>query len=359
MAFSKILVVFPQENNTTIAIYRNSNLLFLKKINHNAESLASFKTIADQWEYRTKLIYLEMVENELKINELGIIISRGGLIKPLKSGVYLVNEDMKKDLYACINGEHAINLGGLIADALLQYVPNAKACIADPVVVDELEDVARITGHPGIQRKSIFHALNQKYIARIYARSLHKTYEEMDLVVAHMGGGGCSIAAHHLGKVVDVNQAFDGTGPFAMTRTGTLPAGDLIRMCYSGKYTQEQMIRMITREGGLYAHLGTINIDEIETMVEQEDEHAKFILYALAYEISKEIAAMYTVLRGNIDGIILSGDIFNIKFLTNNIISRVEKLGKTVVFSTVNDIDALALNGMMVINGETELLTYS
>jgi butyrate kinase len=180
----------------------------------------------------------------------------------------------------------------------------------------------------------------------------------MKLVVAHMGGGGCSVAAHCKGRVVDVNQAFDGAGPFAITRTGTLPAGDLVRYCFDGKHTEEEVLNMITAEGGLKAHLGSSNTDEIIKMVNAGDEHARFIIYALAYQIGKEIAAMCSVLEGDVDAIILSGEIFTMQYLTDCLGKRIEKLGKIVVFGSVNDMDALANNGLMVLSGETEWMVY-
>jgi len=358
MTAQQILVVFLQETGTSIAVYKNNNLLFLKKIRHNSEELSPFHSIAEQWEFRTNSVYKELIDNEINLDEIGLVIAHGGLIKPLKSGVYKVNKRMKEDLIKGALGEHASNLGGLMTDALLKYLPNAKACIADPVVVDELNDVARISGHPLFERKSIFHALNQKYIARIYARSLHKTYEEMNMVIVHMGDGGISVAAHHKGKVIDVNQGLDGEGPFAMTRTGSLPAGDLVRFCFSGKYSQEEILRLITSEGGLVAHLKTTDVDEIQSKIDNKDEHVCFIIYALAYQIAKELAAMWAVLEGKVDCIILSGEIFDMKYLTDQIISRVEKLGKIVVFGNINDLDSLAYNALMVLNGETELLEY-
>jgi butyrate kinase len=358
MTAHHILVVFPKETSTQIAMYKNNNLLFLKKIRHKPEELSPFSSVAEQWEFRTNKVYKELIDNDINPEEIGVVIARGGLTKPLRSGVYKVNKRMKDDLMKGVLGEHATNLGGLMTDALLKYLPNAIACIADPVVVDELEDVARVTGHPDFNRKSIFHALNQKNIARVYARSLHKTYEEMNMVIVHMGGGGCSVASHLKGKVVDVNQAFDGEGPFAMTRTGTLPAGDLVRLCFSGKYSQEEIIQMITGKGGLLAHLGTTNVEEIQKMIDNNNEHARFIIYALAYQIAKETAAMWTVLEGNVDCIILSGEIFTMKYLTDQIISRIEKLGKIVVFGSINDMDSLAHNGLMMLNGETDLLEY-
>ena len=358
MIFTNILVIYPLDSSTKIAIYKNSNLQFLKKIRHKPEELGVFKKIADQCRFRSDLIYKELVDNEIRFEDISMVISRGGLIRPVKSGVYEVNDAMLEDLKAGLSGEHHINLGGLLVHSMLQYMPNARACIADPVVVDELEDVARVTGHPEFNRKSIFHALNQKNIARTYARSLHMAYEDMKLVIAHMGGGGCSVAAHCKGRVVDVNQAFDGAGPFALTRTGTLPAGDLVRFCFSGEHTQDEVLNMITAEGGIKAHLGTANIDDLIKRINDGDEHTRFIIYALAYQIAKEIASMYVVLEGDVDAIIISGEIFTIQLLTESIGKRIDKLGKMVVFGGTNDMDALANNALMVLSGESEWMTY-
>ena len=343
---------------TKIAIYKNINLIFLKDIRHKRDEICGFKKIADQYEYRKNAILNELKENEIEIDFIEIVISRGGLLKPVKSGIYEVNEPMVEDLRKGIMGEHAINLGGLLADGIAKSLPNAKAYIADPVSVDEMNDLARIAGHPLFERKSIFHALNQKYICRKYARSANLKYDYMNCIVAHFGGGGVAVGAHLKGLVVDVNNAFDGDGPFALSRTGTLPVGDLVRMCFSGKYTKEKLLQMITHEGGLVGHLGTKNIEEIDRRISEGDEKAKFIMNALGYQIAKEIGAMYTVLMGEVDAIILTGEIFNIRDFTKFITERIEKFTKVVVYPLVDDMDSLANNAIMLLKGETEILEY-
>lgn len=355
--FSRILVIYPMEHSTKIALYKNVTLIFLKNIRHKKEELKNFRTVVDQEEYRAAAIIRELQENDIDPAGIDLVIARGGLTKAVNSGVYLVNEAMKADLRAGVQGMHAVNLGGLLADRVIKVLPNAKACIADPAVVDELDDVARVTGHPMFQRKSIFHALNQKYMARRYARSINTPYESLSLIVAHLGGGGISIGAHKNGFVVDVNQAFDGDGPFAITRSGTLPAGELVKLCFSGKYTEQEIMQLITSEGGLYAYLGTDNIDEIEKKINSDDDHARFIAYAMAYQVAREIGAMYTVLE-KVDAIILSGELFHSTYFTECLTKRIEKIAPISLYATVNDMDALVSNAVMLLNGETEAMEY-
>ncbi|MFC2110985.1 butyrate kinase [Bacteroidota bacterium] len=354
---SKILAINPNPTSTKIAIYKSTKLVFLKTIKHRKEELEQFKDLCEQVEYRSKLILDELDDNEINPDLIHIIVSRGGLIKPLVSGVYSINEKMETDLKDGVLGKHANNIGGLIANYLTKKLTHAKSYIADPAVVDELDDVSRVSGHPLFERRSIFHALNQKSVSRKYAKSINKQYEELNLIVAHIESG-ISVGAHKNGRVIDVNQAFDGSGPFSFERTGTLPAGDLLRMCFSGKYTEDEILEMVTQKGGLVGYLGIDNLTELETKVESGDEHASFIAYAMSYQIAKEIGAMYTVLDGSIDGIILSGEIFHwIKF-TNWVSERVEKIGPIAVYPNEDEMEALAMNGLMILRGEVEILEY-
>lgn len=358
MIQKKILVIYPEVDFTKVAVYQNKNLLFLKIIKHKQEDLIRFAHIVDQVEWRTDAILKELEDNEIPLTDIGIIMARGGLLKPLASGIYRVNEAMKADLRKGVMGVHETNLGGLIADAIASKTAGVGAYLADPVVVDEMEDVARVTGMPGIERKSVFHALNQKFVSREYAASLNKKYEELNLIVVYVGTGGISIGAHKQGRVVDVNQAFDGGGPFSLTRTGTLPVGDLIHLCFSGKYTEQELVRMVTKEGGLRAHLGTSNIHTIEDRIAKGDKQAEFMLYAMAYQVAKEVGAMCMVFTGKPDAIILMGSIFNSKLFAENITTRVSKIAPVAMFPVVNDMDALAANGLMVLHGEAEIREY-
>lgn len=285
-------------------------------------------------------------------------MARGGLIKPLKSGVYEVNDKMREDLLKGVMGMHATNLGGIIA-ADIAAMTNARAFIADPVVVDELDDVARISGHPLFERKSIFHALNQKVVARKYAKSINRKYDELGLLVVHAGGGGISVGAHKNGRVVDTNQAFDGDGPFSIERAGTLPAGDLVKLCFSGKYSEKEVMEIITAKGGLYGYLGTTSLTTIEKRIAEGDEKAAFIMYAMAYQLAKEIGGMCTVLDGKPDAIILSGELFNNSNFTRDLSRKIEKIAPIALYPDENEVDALAMNAIGVMKGEVEVLQYS
>jgi butyrate kinase len=352
-----ILAINPGSTSTKIAIFEEKYISFIKNIKHTSEELAPFKTIADQYEFRKNIILKELSDAGLCIDCIDAVVGRGGFLKPLKSGVYEVNELMKEHLRIGYQGQHASNLGGLIADDIAKSIPNARAFIADPVVVDELDEVARVTGHPEFKRKSIFHALNQKAIARTFALAIGRPYEELNLIVAHLGGG-ISVGAHRQGKVVDVNQALDGSGPFSPERSGTLPVGDLVRLCYSGKYSQEEIMKMIVGKGGLVAHLGTNNAQEMEQRANSGDEHARLIEEAMAYQVAKEIGAMGTVLKGQIDAILLTGGIAYNKEFVNMVTQMVAHIARVRVYPGEDEMKALANNGLMVLNGELEVMNY-
>jgi butyrate kinase len=357
MTFGIILVINPKNTSSKIAVYKDSNICFLKTIKYTDEQIAACGSIPGQIEMRKNAILKELQENDININKLKLVIARGGLIKPVKSGVYEVNDLMREDLLKGVMGMHATNLGGIIA-ADIAAMTNAQALIADPVVVDEMEDVARISGHPLFERKSVFHALNQKVVARKYAKSTSRKYEDLQLLVVHAGGGGISVGAHKNGKVIDVNQAFDGDGPFSMERAGSLPAGDLVRLCFSGSYSQDEIMTMITAKGGLYGYLGTTSINNIEKRIAEGDDNAAFIMYAMAYQLAKEIGAMCTVLDGKPDAIILSGDLFQNNDFTKQLSSKIEKISSISVYPEENELDALAINAIGVMKGEIEVLQY-
>ena len=359
MISKEILVIYPQTTQTKIAVYRNNNVIFLKTIKYKSEQLLQFDQIMDQIEFRTDSIVKELNENDMTLGAIEVVVARGGLIKPLKTaGVYGVNDLMVKHLREGFQGIHETNLGGIIADKIAKILPNAKAFLADPVVVDELDDIARVTGHPDVERKSIFHALNHKYIARKYAKSNNKCYYDMPMIIAHIGSGGVSIGAHKGGRVIDVNQAYDGAGPFSLTRTGTLPIGRLVKACYSGKYTQEELMTMITKEGGIFAHLGTSNIHDIFERIENGDEKAKFYMEAMAYNIAKHIGSMAAALDFEVDAILLSGNIFNYQLFTQFLSKKIKKIAPIALFPAVNDLDALAMNAFLALKGEIETHEY-
>jgi len=354
---SLIVAINPRYPFTKIGIYNNNKLIFLKKINHQEDKIKRFKDCGELTIFRKDAILKELIDNGIPLDDIKVVIARGGLTKPLKSGVYHVNQEIVKDLSECKTGKDIVNLGGLIADALAKELPNAKAFIADSVVVDEYDDLARVTGLPELHRRSIFHALNQKAIARKYAKSVGKKYEELNLIIAHLGTG-ITVGAHKKGLVVDSNMGYDGDGPFSPIRAGSLPAGDLIKLCYSGKYTEEELLTRVSIQGGIYAHLGTFSAEEVDKRVQDGDQKATFIFEAMAYQVSKTIGSMYPVLNGEVDAILLTGGIANSQWFVRKIIERVNKLAQVIVYPGADDIETLAMKGLSVINGDEEVLDY-
>ena len=352
-----ILVVNPKDYETQIAVYDNYKLLYMISRRHSKEELAGFKSIYDQVSYRKNIVLRELKNNQFALDDLKVVISRGGLIHPVQSGVYKVNEQLKNDLKHSPVGEDIINIGGLVADEIAGEIPGTMALIADPTVVDELQEIARITGSPDIHRKSIFHALNQKAVAKIYAETHKKKYEETNLIVVHMGNG-TTVGAHRKGRVIDVNQGFAGDGPFSLVRSGTLPLGDIVELCFSGARTKEQIECLISHCGGLNAHLGTTSLHEIENMVKNGDEHAKIILEAMAYQVSKTIGEMYAVLKGDVDAILITGELANIEFVNSVILEHVEKFAPTFFYPGDNEIKSMADNALRIIKGEVDVQEY-
>jgi butyrate kinase len=353
-----ILAINPGSTSTKIGVFVNLNPIFLKNIQHDPDELSRFEKITDQFQYRKDIIAEQLNNANVSEDVVKAIVGRGGLLKPIESGVYIVNERMKEDLRNSPMGEHASNLGGLIADAFAQQLKGVKAYIANPVVVDELEEIARFTGHPNFVRKSIFHALNQKAVARSHAKAMLRQYEEMNLIVAHLGGG-ITVGAHKLGRVIDVNNGLDGEGPFSPERSGTLPIGDLVRLCFSGKYSQKEIMKMIKGEGGLVGYLGTNSAYDVENQMAAGDKQAGLIYEAMAYQVAKEIGAMSTVLNGDVDGILITGGVAHSKWFVNQIIERVHKIAPVHVYPGEDEMKALAFNGMRVLSGETEAKIYT
>ena len=352
-----ILTINPGSTSTKIAVFYSNDLGFLKNIKHPTEDLDKFPSIIDQFEFRKHVIIRELESASIDIRCIEAIVGRGGLVKPIPSGVYEVNERLKEDLRKGVQGQHASNLGGLIAADMAKDIPGARAFIADPVVVDEMDPVAKYTGLPEFTRHSIFHALNQKAIGRMHAMAIGKRYEELNLIVVHLGGG-ISVGAHMRGKVIDVNQALDGDGPFSPERSGTLPVGDLVRMCFSGEYTLEEILRKIVGKGGFVAYLGTNNAYEIEQRVNAGDELAKKIQDAMSYQVAKEIGAMSVVLEGQVDAILITGGIAYNKGFVEFLKKKTGHIAPIGVYPREDEMRALAENGLRVLEGEEELKVY-
>jgi len=479
MEVFKILAINPGSTSTKIAVFENEELVYSKSIRHEYSELCGYSKVAFQFEFRKDLILKELSSQSIALSDFSAIVGRGGLLKPISSGVYEVNEAMVNDLYLGRQGEHASNLGGLIAAEIAKEInaerfnpeavagrlspeavarrlnlegatgrpnlegttgrlspeaatgrlnpeaaagrlspeaatgrlspeaaagrlnpeatagrlnlegavgrPNpesatgrlspeatagrlnlegavgearvCKAYIADPVVVDELLPVARIAGHPAFQRISIFHALNQKAVAKNYAREVNKSYQELNLIVAHLGGG-VSVGAHCKGKVVDVNNALDGEGPFSPERSGTLPAGALAKLCFSGAYTLEQIRKMIVGEGGMVAHLGTNQFITVYEWVNEGRSDAKLIVDAMAYNIAKSIGAMAVALRGAVDAILITGGMAHEKPFVEDIRKQVLFIAPVIVYPGEDELAALAMNGLAVLRGEEAPKVY-
>ena len=356
-ANTRILVINPGSTSTKIAIFQQEKVIFLKTIKHAPEVLRRFEKITDQYEYRKDIIYQELKSADVPAESIDAVIGRGGLVKPISSGVYRVNETMRDDLLACKRGEHASNLGALIAYDIARLLPSADAFIADPVVVDELQPLARYSGHPLLERRSIFHALNQKAIARAHAKSIMKKYEDLNLIVVHLGGG-ITVGAHQKGKVVDVNQGLDGDGPFSPERTGSLPVGQLLKVAFSGIYSYDKMSEMIVGKGGMMAYLGTNDAYIAEREAKDGDKKHREVLEAMAYQVAKEIGAMGTVLKGEVDAILITGGIANSIWFCNLIIERVYRIAPVHLYPGQDEMGALAENALLALNGEIEIKEY-
>jgi len=353
----RILAINPGSTSTKIAVFDNVRQVFIKNIKHSVEELRKYEHLADQFEFRMSTILEELRKANIDLPSIHCIMGRGGLIKPIESGVYEVNDLLLRDLKDIALGEHASNLGGIIAHELVTLIPGAKAYIADPVVVDEMHGLARISGHPLIERQSIFHALNQKAVARNHARTIGVKYEDINLIVVHMGGG-ITVGAHRKGRVIDVNQGLDGDGPFSPERTGSLPVGALVRLCFSGIYTQNEIRKMITGQGGYVAYLGTNDAHEVEKRVEAGDSFSSLIQESLAYQVAKEIGAMSTVLEGKVDAILLTGGMAYGKPVVELIINRIRHLGEVFVYPGEDEMRALAMNGLRIMQKEEEPKLY-
>ena len=358
MNADKVLAINPGSTSTKIAVFEGMSPVFIQTLQHSKADLAQFDLITDQFSFRKNLILEQLEDAEIPLSSINVVMGRGGLLKPVESGVFAVNQKMVDDLRNCTYGEHASNLGGLIAYDIAKTLPNAKAYIVNPVVVDEFDELARLSGHPLLPRRSIFHALNQKAVARDHAKHILKKYEDLNLIVVHLGGG-VTVGAHKKGKVVDVNQGLDGDGPYSPERSGTLPVGDLVRLCFSGKYDMKQIMKMIKGEGGLVAYLGTNSAREVEERAAAGDDYAKLIYDGMAYQVSKEVGAMAAVLDFNVDGILITGGIAHGKYFVNQIISQVHRLAPVHVYPGEDEMKALAMNGLRVLKGETEAKIYN
>lgn len=352
----RILVINPGSTSTKIGVFDNERSIFEKTIRHDTEEIKQYKSIIDQYEFRKQTILAALDEEGINISKLSAVCGRGGLLRPIEGGTYRVNEQMLTDLRKGYSGQHASNLGGILAHEIATAL-NIPAFIVDPVVVDELDPIARISGFSLIERKSIFHALNQKAVARRVAKQLGKTYEEVNLIVAHMGGG-ITVGAHKQGRVVDVNNGLDGEGPFSPERAGTVPAGDLVSLCFSGEYYREEIMKKLVGQGGLVGYLGTNDAVKVEKMIEAGNEKAKLVYSAMAYQVAKEIGAASAVLAGKVDAIVLTGGLAYGKGFVKEIADRVNWIAEVIVQPGENELQALAEGALRVLRGEEKAKDY-
>jgi butyrate kinase len=352
----RILVINPGSTSTKVAIYENEREIFLQSISHSSQELSRFRHISDQHDFRLQVIQEMLQKKQISLKILDAVVGRGGLVRPIEGGTYRVTPGMVKDLESAEWGEHASNLGGIIAFAIGEEI-GVPAYIVDPVVVDEMDPIARISGLPDFERRSIFHALNQKAVARKAADVIGKTYETIHLIVAHLGGG-ISVGCHSKGRVIDVNNALNGDGPFSPERAGGVPAAQLIELCFSGNFTEAELKKRLVGQGGMVAYLCTKDIRRVKERIQAGDDRALLYYQAMAYQVAKEIGLFATVLKGEIDGIVLTGGLAFDDAFIQWIRERVEWIAPLFVFPGEEEMTALALGALRVMRGEEKARTY-
>ena len=352
----KILIINPGSTSTKIGVYEDETQVMEETLRHSTEEIAKYETIYAQKDFRKEVILNVLKEKNVDLNDIDVVVGRGGLLKPIPGGTYATTPELLEDLKIGKQGQHASNLGGILAHEIAAEI-NVPSYIVDPVVVDELQDVARLSGHPLFPRISIFHALNQKAVAKRYAKEVGKAYEDLNLIVVHMGGG-VSVGAHKKGRVVDVANALDGDGPFSPERSGGLPSGSLMKLCFSGEYTKEEVGKMINGNGGFNAYVGTNDMRDLLKMAENNDEKAQLVMDAFHYQLEKEIGAMAVVLGGKVDQIILTGGNADSANTQNHMKNAVEWIAPVTIYPGEDELLALAQGALRVMNGEEEAKVY-
>jgi len=351
----RVLAINPGATSTKVAVFDDETAVLKKTVEHQGTELKHFAKVFDQCQYRLELILSVLKEASIPVNTITAIVARGGLLKPLAGGTYAVNEQMVRDLEKAERGEHASNLGAALAYTLAQQL-GIPAFIVDPVSVDELEPVARISGFPELERVSMAHALNMKAVARKVAFEMGKRYEDVALVIAHLGTG-VSLSVHQNGRMIDIVDGKE-EGPFAPDRCGGLPASQLVKLCYSGKYTYEELRKKVFGSGGFYGYLGTKDIRDVEKMASEGNETAGLLLEAFCYQVAKEIGSLSTVLKGKVDRIVLTGGIAYSEKIVDGITERVQSIAPVVVVPGEEELGALAAGALRVLRGEEVPQTY-
>ena len=351
----KLLIINPGSTSTKIGVYEGEKEVLEETLRHSSEEILKYDTIFDQLDFRKEVILNVLKEKGIDINELDAVVGRGGMLKPIEGGTYEVNDAMVEDLKIGVQGPHASNLGGILSNEIAKEI-GKRAFIVDPVVVDEMEEVARLSGVPELPRKSKFHALNQKAVAKRYAKEHNTSYEDVNLIVVHMGGG-VSVGAHRKGRVIDVNNALDGDGPFSPERAGGVPSGELLEMCFSGKYSKEEVYKKLVGKGGFVAYANTNDARDLIKLSQEGDEKGSLIFDAFIYQIAKEIGSMAVVLDGEVDAIVLTGGIAYSDYVTNAINKKVKWIAPMVVYGE-DELLALAQGAIRVLDGVEEAKIY-
>ena len=351
----KSLIINPGSTSTKIGVFEDETLLFEETLRHSTEEISKYACIVDQKDFRKNIILDLMKEKDFDIHTLDVVVGRGGLLKPIPGGTYEVSDELLADLKAGRQGEHASNLGGILAREIAGEI-GVKSYIVDPVVVDELMPEARYSGVPEIPRISIFHALNQKAVAKRYAKENGKAYEDLNLIVVHMGGG-VSVGAHLKGKVIDVFNALDGDGAFSPERAGGVPTGGLIKLCFSGKYTEKEVYKKFVGNGGLNAYLNTNDMRDVMKMAETDD-YAREIRDAFMLQVSKDIGSMACVLKGKVDAVIVTGGIAYNEYIVSGLKEAAEWIAPFTVYPGEDELLALAQGALRVLNGEEKAMEY-
>ena len=352
----KSLIINPGSTSTKIGVFEDETLLFEETLRHSTEEIAQYASIVDQKDFRKEIITNLLKEKDFDINSLNMVVGRGGMLKPIRGGTYAVTDDLLEDLKIGKQGQHASNLGGILAREIGDSI-GVPSFIVDPVVVDELCDIARYSGVPELPRTSVFHALNQKAVAKRYAKETGKAYDSLNLIVVHMGGG-VSVGAHKAGRVIDVFNALDGDGAFSPERAGGAPSGALIKMSFSGEYTEKEIYKKFVGGGGLNAYLGTNDMRDVEKMVNDGDAKATEVRDAFVFQVSKDIGSMSCVLNGKVDQIIVTGGIAYDKGVVAKLKEACEWIAPFTVYPGEDELLALVQGGLRVVNGEEEAMKY-
>lgn len=352
----KSLIINPGSTSTKIGVFEDETLLFDETLRHTTEEIASYASIVDQKDFRRDIITNFLKEKNFDLKSLDFVVGRGGMLKPIPGGTYATTDELIADLKVGVSGQHASNLGGILAREIGDSL-GIPSFIVDPCVVDELMPIARYSGVPELPRVSIFHALNQKAVAKRYAKEVGKAYEDLNLIVVHMGGG-VTVGPHCKGKVIDIFNGLDGDGAFSPERAGAVPVGALVKMCFSGKYTEAEVYKKLVGDGGFNAYCGTNDMRDVEKMVQDGDTKAAEVRDAFILQVSKDIGSMACVLEGKVDQIVVTGGIAYDKYVVAELKKRCEWIAPFTVYPGEDELLALAQGGLAVVNGEEEAMKY-